>query len=432
MLIALIFLMSVTVNDSLNFTPLEESFLTELTLDQAIDYALVNNPEIINLQIELEKAQAQVGQALSHFYPSITATGYYAYINDVPVFDLDGMLVPMGEHKNYDVQVSLQQVLFAWGKIYHGYKITDLNKKIAELNLIRKKQEIRYSVTDGFYSLLVLEQMVALSQEGFVQLQRHEDAVRKRYEAGLVAQFELLRAQVQVANLKPQVIEAENGLKLAQEGFKMLIGAPLEIDIKIAGELPMVEEDFILDSLTSLALENRAELKTLKNVESIAKLGQSIAARANLPILVAGATYDRKKPYGFGGNEWGSNVTFNVGFEFPLFTGFKNFYQYKEASADLKQAHLAFDNLTKAITLEVKQAYFNFLASKEAVIAAQDNVGQAEKAFEIIDTRYKNGLATNLEFLDVQLALMQAKTNQLFALKNYYASRAQVYKAVGE
>ena len=421
MLIPLILLIGISANDSLNFT-----------IDQAIDYALVNNPEIINLQIELEKSQAQIGQALSHFYPNITATGYYAYINDVPVFDLDGVLVPMGAHKNYDVQVSLQQVLFAWGKIYSGYKISNFGKKIAELNLSRKKQEIRYSVTDGFYGLLVLEQMVALSQEGFAQLQRHEDAVRKRYEAGLVPQFELLRAQVQAANLKPQVIGAENGLKLAREGFKMLLGAPLQSEIIISGELKMIEEEFILDSLTNTALENRAELKIVNNVESIAKLGQSIAARANLPTLIAGATYDRKKPFGLGGNEWGSSVTFNVGFEFPLFTGFKNFYQYKEASANLKQARLATENLIKAITLEVKQAYLNFLASKEAVIAARDNVDQADKAIEIIDTRYKNGLATNLEYLDVQLALMQAKTNYLSALKNYYTSRAQIYQAIGE
>ena len=90
------------------------------------------------------------------------------------------------------------------------------------------------------------------------------------------------------------------------------------------------------------------------------------------------------------------------------------------------------DNLEKVITLEVKQSYLNLQAAKEAISTAQENVGQAEKAFEIIETRYKNGLATNLEFLDAQLASLQARTNYLSAVKNYYTSRAEIYKAIGK
>ena len=421
MLIILTFLISVTGLDTLNFT-----------LDKAIDYARDNNPEIKQLQIEFKKSQAQVGEALSAFYPSITARGGYAYITDIPVLEFEGMLMPMGKSENYSLSLSLQQVIFSWGKIYNAYKISGIGKKITELNLVRKKQEVRYSVTDAFYGLLVLEEMVQLSKESLAQLKRHERAVETRYKAGLVPQFELLRAQVQVANLKPQVIEAEHGLKLAREWFKMLLGMDLDLEFAVSGELTMTGEDFDLDELTNNALEHRIEIKNLNRVEHIAQLSKEIIRRTNLPTLVAGATYERKKPFGFTGDEWGSDIIFNIGFEWPLFSGFKNLYQYKEASLQLKEARLALENLEKAITLEVKKAYLNILAANEVIVTAQENVGQAEKAFEIINTRYKNGLATNLEYMDAQLALMQAKTNCLAALKNYYTSRAEIYKAIGK
>lgn len=413
----------------LGFTPTDT---LELSLSQAIEYAFENNPEIEQLTLDSDIARVMVDEARSAFYPSISASGYYAYMSDVAVFEFDSVLIPVGQHENYNYQVSLQQVLFTWGKIYNAYKISDLGKDIAQLDLLRKKQEVRYSVTDAFYGLLILEQMVALSRESMLQLERHSRSVETRYKAGLVPQFELLRANVQVANLKPQLIEVENGLKLAKEGFKMLLGLPLHQEFKLIGELQMVEDEFDIDDLAASALENRVELKNLKKYARITELSKQIAARANLPSLVAGATYARTRPFGLGGDDWGTNITFNLGFDFPIFTGFRNLAQYKQATLQVKGAQLAFENLEKGIMLEVKQAFYNFQAAKQSIIAAQDNVTQAEKTYEIIDIRYRNGLATNLEFMDVQLAAMQARTNYLSALKNYYSARAEINKAIGK
>ena len=404
----------------------------ELDLYEAIDHALQNNPEIEQLKLDTRSAQAVVDEARSAFYPSVNASGYYAYMSDVSVFELDSILIPVGQHENYNYQVSLQQVLFTWGKLYNAYKISDLGKDIAQLDLIRKKQEIRYSVTDAFYGILILEQMVKLSTESLVQLERHAKSVETRYKAGLVPQYELLRAQVQMANLKPQMIEAENGLKLAREGFKMLLGLSLEHEFVLTGELQMVDEEFDLDDLIVRAIENRAELKNLKKLYKIAELSKSIAARANLPSLVAGATYARTKPFGLGGDDWGTNITFNIGFDFPIFTGFRNLAQYRQATLQVKSAELALENLKKGIILEVKQAFYNFQSAKQSIEAAQDNVKQAEKTYEIIDIRYRNGLATNLEFMDVQLAAMQARTNYLSALKDYYTAKAEIKKSIGK
>ncbi|MGQ9534712.1 MAG: TolC family protein [bacterium] len=420
-MIQLFLLISLINSDTISFT-----------LNDAIEFALNNNPEIKQLVISIEKSISNVGIARSAFYPTISASGYYAYLSDLPLFQLDSVYIPIGQHENYDFQVSLKQVIFAWGKIYDAYRIAGLSQDIAQLNLYRKKQEVSCAIRKTYYGILVLEQMVQLTRESLEQLKRHEESVRKRYEAGLVAQFDLLRSQVQVANLKPKLIEAENGLKLAQEGFKMLLGLPQETNFILTDSLEMYDEEFDLDSLKEDALRNRAELKNLDKVEKINKLTRAITARSNLPTVFAGVTYDRKKPFSFGGNDWGSNLTFNVGFQFPIFSGFKNLYEFKEATARFKEADLARENLQKGIVLEVKQTYYNLSAAKEAIIAAQENINQAEQALNIMETRYKNGLATNLEYLDAQFAAMQAKVNYLNALKEYLSARADLIKAIGK
>jgi len=312
-----------------------------LTLDQAIDYALHNNPEIEQLSLAHEKSLTQVGQARAAFYPNVTASGGYAYITNIPVIELDSVPISFGQSENYSLSVSAQQVLFAWGTIYNAYRITDLSKDVAELTLLRREQELKFEVADAFYGLLVLEEMVKLSRESLDQLRRHTVAVEKRYKAGLVPQFDLLRAQVQEANLKPQVLNVENGLNLAREGFKMLLGLDLGTEFAIEGDLEVIQEDFVLDTLTETALRERIELKNLKKYRQIAQLGKQIAARANLPTLVAGATYERVKPFGFMGDEWGSDVVFNIGFQMTLFNGFKSLYGYREATLQKREAELA-------------------------------------------------------------------------------------------
>jgi len=402
------------------------------TVEEAIDFALQNNPEIEQLMIEVQKSHEQVGQAISNFYPNVSASGYYAYITDIPVIEFDSIPIPFGSNANYNVQISLQQVLFAWGKLYNAYKISDLGQDITELNLARKQQEIRYAVTNAFYGLLVLEEYLAQAQASLDQLERFAASVETRYKAGLVSQFDLLRARVQAENLKPGIIQAENALNLAREGFKLLLGMDLDTDFRLSGELRMVDEEFVLEDLVNQALENRAELKNLKKAERIAQLSQAIIRRTNLPTLVGGATYDQSKPFSFTGDDWGSSLTFNLGFQWPLFSGFSNLHKSREAALMLKETRLALDNLERAIQVEVKQAYLSFLAAKKAIDAAEENVSQANKAFEIIETRYKNGLATNLEVLDTELAYRQSQVNYLTALKTYNTSLAEIYKAIGK
>jgi outer membrane protein len=421
MLAILALFLSMTGADTLTFT-----------VEQAIDFALQKNPEVAQLTIEYERSQQQVGQAISSFYPKVTASGYFAYITDVPVIEFDSIPIPFGSNENYGLRLSLQQVLFTWGKLYNAYKISDLASDIAELSLVRKRQEIRYSVTDAFYGLLVLDEYTKQARASLEQLERFAASVETRFKAGLVSRFDLLRAQVQVENLKPQVIQSENALNLAREGFKLLLGMDLETEFLLAGELRMIEEDFSLDQLVEDAAENRVEIKNLKKTERIAQLAQAIARRANLPSVVGGATYERTKPFSITGDEWGSSLTFNIGFELPLFTGFNNLYKSREAGLVIKEARLALENLERAIIVEVKQAYLSYLAAKEAIDAAEKNVGQAREAFNIIETRYKSGLATNLEVLDTELAYRQAQVNYLTALKNYNTSLAEIYKSIGK
>ena len=403
-----------------------------LDLPGAIDYALVNNAGIRDLALGRDISKLKVDETAADFLPSLTASGYYSYVSYVPVIEYGNVRIELGQHDNYRAQLSLQQVIFAWGRLFDAYRLAGIEKQIADLNLVRKRQEVRYSVTESFYRLLIIREMVKVTQESYAQLKRHEDAVRKRCEVGLAVQFELLRAQVQVANLKPRLTEAENGLQLARNGFQMLLGMPLDQAFGLIGELDLADVDYELEGLTDSALANRAEIKNLEHAEKIGRLARSLISRNSLPSVAAGATYAYQKPAGVTDYGWGDNLTLNLGFNWPLFSGFKNLARYRAAAVNVKKARLAVEEVRKAVTIEVRNAFASYQSAREAVAAARENLAQADQALAMIDNRYQNGLATNLDYLDVEVARMQAKTNYLNALKDFHTARAAIDRAVGK
>jgi outer membrane protein TolC len=411
----------------------------EFDLKAAVDYALEHNPELQQQRLELDRARSQVSEAVAGAYPKLSLTGSYGYISELPImeFQLDPtqppVVIPMGRHANYALKATMQQPIFTWGQLYRGYEITDINYESSKRKLERKVQEVSCQVKEGFYGLLLAERMVELTQQGLDRAEQHLKTVEKRYRAGMVPDFELLRAQVQVANIRPQLARAENGLKLAQEGFKLLLGTPLDAELKLHGEFPM--PDFELPKLTDClteALENRLELKNLNATIAMAQHRVLILRSARLPILVGTASYEYKRPFQFAADEWGSDLIFGLGFSLPIFDGFKTRAAIEAAEIDLKRAVLAQASYESFIQLEVKEAYLSFEAAQEAVEVSEETVAQARKGAEIVETRYQNGLATNLEVFDAQLALMQAETNRAQALCDYAQARARLELAIGK
>lgn len=411
----------------------------ELDLEGVIEYALKNNPEVKQARLALDAARAGRLEAGARAYPSLSLTGSYGYISELPVIELQldptqpPVAIPMGRHASYALRAGLQQPLFTWGRLYQGYEIARINYESSERMLRRKEQEVRCRVTNGFYGLLLAQRMAELSMEGLERAERHLKVVEKRYRAGMVPDFELLRAQVQVANLRPKLIAAESGVKLARDGLKLILGVPSDVELELKGEFPEPEAKLpeLTDCLTE-ALENRLELKNLNETIAMAQYGLSIARSTRLPMLVGTATYEYKRPFQFAEDEWGSALIFGLGLSLPLFDGFKTRAHIQQASVDLKQAALARESFAQVVEVEVKEAWLMMEGAKEAARASQEAVVQARKGVEIMETRYQNGLATNLDVFDAQLALGQAELTLAQALCDYAQARARLELSIGK
>lgn len=407
-----------------------------ITFHEAIEMALEHNKGILAARDAVREAEAGVTIARSGFLPTIDVQGSYTRLAELPAIEIE---IPglgtkefqMGEMENYVARASLQQPLFTWGKILGGYKISKLNLDATREDYRKQENELVFDVTKSFYSILVLEELVKLTEDAYKQTQNHVNAVEKRYNAGVASKFDLLRARVQLKNMEPQVIKVKNGLEIAKTGFKTLIGLPQDSLISLEGGLKYEPIEIDLEKSIKEAEVNRPEIKSLALRKRMASEALLIVKKANWPTLAFIANYDYKKPVYFK-NAWGTDWNVTVALQMPIFTGLGNIGKMREARYRLSRAEHGLNLLKEGIELEIRVAYLGIEEAKKLVESQKENIVQAEEALSIVEERYKQGLATSLEVMDTQLALTQAKTNWLQSLSDYLITRARLEKALGK
>ena len=121
-----------------------------------------------------------------------------------------------------------------------------------------------------------------------------------------------------------------------------------------------------------------------------------------------------------------------VGFTLPVFTGGSRLSKVSERRAQVKQTEFNRQQLEDGIKLEIKSGYMNLKQEEEILKFQDENRAQAEEAAKLAEERYKNGLITNLEYMDTQVSLLQAKTEHLFSLSRYLIARARLIQLIGE
>lgn len=430
-----------------------------LNVDLAVELALKNNRQVQLAKAKLQEVTAGRGVAFSSLLPQISAAGTYyrtGRVNEisfakygmipVPVIGTNGdtlgytapILTVVGETTfglgfadNYILRGSVQQTLFTWGKLLNAYRIANLTFNMEQEAYRQAQAQVRLQATESFYQALLAQKMKDLMEESYEQLKRHVDQVQVLYDNGLARQLDLMRAKVSLTNGQVQLQQMENNAKLAIASLRIILGLTDEIPIVLSGDLDFLPQKVDFNQALDSAFCKRPELLQMDKSVQITDLFCRIALTANLPTAFVQFNYDYKKPLGFE-NKWGADWNLTLGLSMPIFTGLANWHKVNQAKARQRQARLGLAILKDGIKLEV-QALVNTLNQEvENIKNQKENVMVAEAALKIAETSYQNGLITNLEYMDIQLALLQSKVSYLNSLTNYKIAETKLKKAIGE
>lgn len=431
----------------------------QLTLQEAIDLALSENPTIKVADLEVERYDYVRKETLGNLYPSITASGVYTYavvkseISKGLSFGADNTVAASAE-------VGLPLVMPA---VWRSIKLTKVQMENAVEQARASRIDMVNAVKKAYYNILLAEQSLAVLRSSEATVSKTVEDTRVMYQHGLASEYNLLTAEVQLSNLQPTIIQTANSIDIAKRLLKMYLSLPENIDIALVGTLDDFR-DAILNGGEQLSTDV-SENSTLKQLDIQAELLQQnlkLTQTSRMPTLVAfgqfsysgndmqrldfssmmgggaaggttGGTTDAgtaeqvKKSF-----YWQHPISVGVQLSVPIFAGFKNTNKVRQVRNQIRQLELQREYVAKSTDVQVRSAINNLLTAREKMFANEKTVAQAQKAYDISNTRYKAGAGTILELNTSELSLTQAKLNYSQAIYDYISAKADYDQIVGK
>ena len=413
-------------------TSFAEERIFDLNLDKCLEITYQNNKTLLQLEEKINSAKYQIDEARSNFYPQFSFNGSYTRLGELPSYDVGGgMKFSLGTENNYNLSLSYQQPFFTWGKIRAGYDISKHNLSLTQEEYRKTKQEIKFNVISLFYNVLLARELIKVREESIARIEDHLKAVTDRYDKGYASEFDVLRVKVQLANAKPPLTQAKNLYQLTMNNLKNILGISLEDSVNFEGALNFEPVEMEKSQAEEFALKNRSELKSIFDQRRIGEEALVIAKATNKPNLLGSASYSYKRPF-YSIDEWKTDWNFTFLVSVPIFDGFLTRSKVSQARSDLKQLDITEKQIQDFIKLEISQAISDLNLAKENIVSQEENVKQAKESLRIAKVQYQQGLLTNIEEMDTELALTIAQTNYLQALSDYLIAKAKYEKAIGK
>ena len=398
----------------------------EINLDKAIEMALKTNPTVKISEAESSVAKAQKDEAkasrwLSIDYTHKTARGGY--------YDPDpssSQYAPRNSHAN---GFTASIPLYTGGKLSGTIEQAVQNYKSSEYGVDESYQAVKLSATNGYYAVLQAIDTVKLSKDSVERLSAHLQNVQAQYDVGVVAKVDVLRSQVELADAEQTLIKAQNAYDLAVADLNNIIGLPHGTDLKVTESLQYNKYDNPMENCINFALANRPELFQAEAGIEAAKAAVKVAKSGYMPQVAASASNDWSSTSwpGDDNQNWGVGVSVSMN----VFDSGVTAAKVNASEASLYKAEETYRQTKDSVQLDVRNNYLSLREAEKRIATSKVAVDSAEEDYRISQLRYQAGVGTNIDVMDAQVALTQAKNNYVQALYNYNTSSAALAKSMG-
>lgn len=416
-----------------------------LTLPEALDLALSENPTIKVAEMEVQRFDYVKRQTWGTLLPQVSVTGQVNHQFIVQQMS-KGFSLGSDPYTTLSGAVDASLPLFA-PQVYRMMKLNDKQMAAAVEAARASRITLVAEVKKAFYNILLAEQSLDVLHESESTVQRTVDDTKLQYDNGLASEYDLLTAQVQLSNLKPTIIQTETSIRLAKLMLKMYLSIPEDVEIEAVGGLDAMRDDVLAgtDGLTT-DVEDNTDLRTLELQEDMLRLQLRAENASRLPTIGAFGNFtvsgnnmgSVKFDMASGGMSsvkdgyfWQNPLSGGIRVSVPLFAGLTKMNRSRELKNQISQLSLQRSYARQQVDVQVRAALNDLMTARETMFAQEKTVEQARKAYSISDTRYRAGAGTILELNSAQLAQTQAQLNFSQAIYDYLSAKAEYDRIVG-
>jgi outer membrane protein TolC len=391
-------------------------------------------PLTINPGAPLQDRVAEIERALRDCPP--TGNLFGGGTADDSGSDDDSRSLPFGQPNTYRVNLAFSQNLYTGGRLQAQQAQARLGRESAQLNLTSTRAQLALDVAQAYFDAVLSDQLVVIAEATLTQAESTADQVRQQRQAGRLAEFDLLRAQVSRDTQRPEVIRRRNERDLAHLRLKQLLDLPLDQPLALVATLeePVLAppaQRWAADIAVAEAGDAPARVRTVVtqagNDVQQSEAAIRVARSQRLPVVSVNSAYGRVAYSGLPRiGEFRTNWTVGASASMPIFTGGRIKADEVTARANLIESQARLQQTKELATLEEAGTRLQLANARAAWESTAGIVQQAQRAYEIADLRYREGLSTQLELSDARLLLEQARNQRAVAAAAVQLARVRL------
>ena len=410
-----------------------------LSLADCLNIALQQNATILKAKNDLDAQYGVVVQTRAIALPQLQATGQYKDTDPNAIENFPG--IGSTPDQNWNAGLQIVQSIYQGGKLTAAVRAAKVTKEQALAQYQATLADTLLAVRLAYYDILLAAEQITVNEASVNLLQKELDDQQRRYDAGTVPHFNVLRAKVSVANARPPLIQAQNNYRIAKNNLSNLLGYNLpreiweNIPLNLTDTLDAAPYEINLSDALQEALAKRPELVALRKTEELQKLNIINAKSGYKPNLQLFAGYNWfnaqftppvEIDHDINGWNAGAQVSWDI------FDGMLTHGKVIQAKALYEKSKTAVDEEARNIELEVRTTYSDFLEAQEVLESQKTVQAEAEESLREANARADAGTGTQLDVLDAENSLTQARSTQVQALHDYDAARARFERAIGK
>ena len=428
-----------------------------LTLERAIEISLANNPQIMQSRYNMEAGEYQMKGAISNLFPKLQISQRYTRIDGnsfryaniakdafEKAFNLPpGTIPPFLFQDTYATNIILDQPIYYGGALRAGLSLARNTEKMTKYSFEDVKQNIILETKKAFFSCLKAREMLSLMKRSVELAEANLKDTQLKMEQGLRSHSDVLRWEVQLANERLNQIEAESNLSLAEVILQNVLGVEFFREYQLS---PVSPEYFswIYSRCQKLVSQDQENLLTLTekaaDYHPMVKIASSDNRVKKSQVDIAKSSF---KPqislnYNFGWRQnntlalddyqtWSASLQITI----PLFNGFGDIWNLKKSERELQASRQAEKQVRRTVAIQLISAFYKLKSSLARIGVADKGLEQAEENLRIIKDKFNLGMASNIEFIDAQVAQTGSESNQINSRYDLLIAVAEMERALG-
>ncbi|HUX54961.1 MAG TPA: TolC family protein [Williamwhitmania sp.] len=411
-----------------------DSTAMALSLNKAIEYAESNNLLVKNSELDLAIAKKKIWETTASGLPQITGSGSYQHTFSVPTAIFPDFTDPsktqaikLGVANSTSWGVKVTQLVFS-GEYIVGLRASKIYKELSDRNLTKTKNDIRESVTTGYYLVLIMEENLKIMKETQVVTNKNLGDIIALGDQGLVEETSVDQLRIIKANIDNAVANLERQSQWAKNLLKFQLGLDLSTNIELTDSLNDYIEEGKLTANLNLALNLKAnpDYRVAVTAEKLQKL--SLDRQKSLFLPTISAYYQHQKLLNTSSFNFQPEDVFGLSLDVPIFTSGMKLSQLSQARKQYQQSQNNTKMAEQNLMLSFENAQNNFKNSYSSYITTKANLALVKKILDHTMIKYKEGVTTSNDLYQAENQYLSTESDYFNAMNSLLTAKTTLEK----